>query len=95
MTPITARNLLRHELIGLDVEVVRDRNPSNASIRGRVVDETRNTLLIRKGERERRIAKRTAVFRFSLPDGAAVDVEGPALVGRPEDRVKRKMRRGW
>ncbi|MCW3992450.1 MAG: ribonuclease P protein subunit, partial [Candidatus Bathyarchaeota archaeon] len=55
MTPITARNLLRHELIGLDVEVVRDRNPSNASIRGRVVDETRNTLLIRKGERERRV----------------------------------------
>lgn len=95
MTPITDKNLIRHELIGLDVEVVRDRNPCNASISGRVVDETRNTLIIRKGERERRVAKRTAVFKFSLPNGAVVDVEGPALVGRPEDRVKRKMRRGW
>lgn len=95
MTPITARNILRHELIGLDVEVVRDSNPCNASIRGRVVDETRNTLLIEGEDRERRVAKETAVFRFKLPDGAAVEVEGAALVGRPEDRVKRKMKRSW
>ena len=95
MTPITAKNILRHELIGLDVEVVRGRNPSNASIRGRVIDESRNTLLIREGERARRIVKQTAVFRFKLPDGAAVEVEGATLVGRPEDRVKRKMKRSW
>ena len=95
MTPITAGNILRHELIGLDVEVVRDSNPSNIAIGGRVVDETRNTLLIEGGGRERRVAKGTAVFRLRLPDGAAVEVEGRALVGRPEDRVKRKTRRGW
>jgi len=95
VTPITAKNILRHELIGLDIEVVRDRNPSNVSIRGRVIDESRNTLLIQQGKKEKRVAKQTAVFRFKLPDSTAVEVEGPALVGRPEDRVKRKMKRGW
>jgi len=95
VTPITIRNILRHELIGLEVDVVRDRNPSNASIGGRVVDESKNTLLIRQGDVEKRVGKKDAVFRFRLPTGAAVEVEGSAIVGRPEDRVKRKMRRGW
>jgi len=95
MTPLTARDILRHELIGLDVEVVRDRNPCNTSIRGRVIDESRHTLLIQQGEKAKRVAKRTAVFRFKLPECTAVDVEGSALVGRPEDRVKKKTKRHW
>lgn len=95
MTPITAKSILRHELIGLSVEVAQARNPSQASIRGRVVDESRNTLLIQQGDKRKRVAKQTAVFRFTLPDGTAVEVEGSAIVGRPEDRVKRKTKRGW
>ena len=93
MTPITPRNILRHELIGLEVEVVGDSNPYNIGISGRVVDETRNTLLIDDGAKERRIAKEYATFRFRLPDGTLVEVEGAKLVGRPEDRVKRRIRR--
>ena len=95
MMPITEKNILRHELIGLDVEVVRDSNISNISLRGRVFDETRNTLLIKINEGSKRIAKQNAVFRFKLLDGATLDVDGRALIGRPEDRVKRKMKRSW
>jgi len=95
MMPITEKNILRHELIGLDVEVVRDSNISNISLLGRVFDETRNTLLIKINEDSKRIAKQNAVFRFKLPDGVILDVDGRALIGRPEDRVKRKMKRGW
>ena len=93
MTPITPRNILRHELIGLEVEVVDDSNPYNIGVSGRVVDETRNTLLIDDGVEERRIAKEYATFRFRLPDGTLVEVEGAKLVGRPEDRVRRRLRR--
>lgn len=95
MTPITARNLLRHELIGLETEIIKDENPSNLSISGRIIDETRNTIIIQQGENSKRIVKQTAVLRFKLPDGFLVDVEGSFLVGRPEDRVKRKLKRGW
>ena len=95
MTPITAKNILRHELIGLDTVVIRDRNPCNVSIHGRVINESRNTLLIQQGKKVKRVAKHTAVFRFKLPDGTIVEVEGSTIVGRPEDRVKRKIKRGW
>lgn len=94
MTPITPGNIIRHELIGLDVKVVNDSNPNNISITGKVIDETRNTIVIRHREEAKRVAKRDALFLFSLP-GAEVEVEGSALVGRPEDRVKRKLKRRW
>ena len=94
MTPITPRNILRHELIGLDVKVVRDSNPSNVSLSGKVIDESRNTLVIKQGEQEKMIAKQNACFSFSFPEGD-VEVDGSALVGRHEDRVKKKIKRRW
>ncbi|KYH38714.1 MAG: hypothetical protein AYL28_002710 [Candidatus Bathyarchaeota archaeon B23] len=93
MTPITPKNILRHELIGLEVSVVEDANPHNVGVSGRVVDETRNTLIIEDDSRERCIAKHHATFRFRLPDGTLVEVEGSHLIGRPEDRVRRRVRR--
>jgi ribonuclease P protein subunit POP4 len=94
MTPVTPRNIVRHELIGLDVEVVRSSNACQSSVSGRVVDESRNTLMIKQGETVKRIAKHDALFKFKLPQGC-VEVEGSALVSRPEDRVKRKSKRRW
>ncbi len=94
MTPITPGNILRHELIGLDVRIVQDSNPCNISLSGKVIDESRNTVSIRVGDEVKRIAKQNATFSFSLPE-KVVEVEGQALVGRPEDRVKRKIKRRW
>ncbi|RJS88886.1 ribonuclease P protein subunit [Candidatus Bathyarchaeota archaeon] len=95
MTPIEPRNLLRHELIGLEAEVVGSTNPCSRGIRGRVVDETRNTLVIEDGGRDKVVVKETSTFRFTLPSGVVVEVEGKYLVGRPEDRVKRRVRKLW
>jgi ribonuclease P protein subunit POP4 len=86
-------NILRHEIIGLEAEVLNDSNPANIGIRGNVIDETMKTLVIR-GMGTHRIAKQTAVFKFLL-DGVAVKVEGKALIGRPEDRVKKTIKRKW
>ena len=94
MNPVTPENLLRHELIGLGVKVVKDSNPSNVSITGTIVDESRNTLTIRRGEEAKKVAKKDATFHINLPSGK-VEVEGAALVGRPEDRVKRRVKRRW
>jgi len=94
LTPFKPVDILRHELIGLNVKVMLDSNPYNTSLSGRVVDESRNTLTIRHDDRDRIIPKGNALFRFTLPTGG-VDVEGSYIVGRPEDRVKRKMKRRW
>jgi len=94
LNPVTPENVLRHELIGLGVKVVRDSNPCNVTLTGMIIDESRNTLTIGHGGEAKRIAKKGATFQIDLPRGR-VEVEGAALVGRPEDRVKRRIKRRW
>lgn len=89
----TPDNLVRHELIGLEVEVTESTNRKNAGIRGRVVDESRNSLVIeKKGGKEAMLVKEGNVFVFSV-DGKRVRIEGELLVGRPEDRIRKKFKR--
>ncbi|MCD6263998.1 ribonuclease P protein subunit [Candidatus Bathyarchaeota archaeon] len=47
------------------------------------------------GGRDKVVVKETSTFRFTLPSGVVVEVEGKYLVGRPEDRVKRRVRKLW
>ncbi|WP_457613927.1 ribonuclease P protein component 1 [Methanocaldococcus sp.] len=89
---ITPHNILRHELIGLKVEIVEAKNKAMIGIKGRVVDETRNTLVIEKEDgREVIIPKDIAVFLFQLK-GCKVKVDGRLLIGRPEERLKKKIK---
>ena len=94
MSPISSGNVLRHELIGLQVGVVRSRNPSHRSVEGFIVDESMKTLIIEQDGKAKRIPKRDATFIIKLP-GGQVEIEGAALYGRPEDRVKKKIKRRW
>jgi ribonuclease P protein subunit POP4 len=89
----TSNNILQHELIGLEIEVLEDNNICNKGIKGKVIDETMNTLII-KTNVKKRIAKKNAVFKFKLK-GEAVKVEGRALISRPEDRLKKANKRKW
>jgi ribonuclease P protein subunit POP4 len=93
MSDITPQNILRHELIGLSVRVASASATSIRGIRGVVVDETRNMLTINSGRGEAMLPKSVATFRFTLPSGVRVDVDGDRLVGRPENRLKTKVRR--
>ncbi len=87
---INPKNILRHELIGLQAEVVEAQNPYLVGIKGIVLDETKNTLVIGEPGGERKtVLKFQAVFRFILPDGTKVLVDGKYLVGRPEERLKK------
>lgn len=80
-------NLRKHELIGLQVQVVRATDPGQVHMNGRVVDETRNLLVIESGGVEKRIPKQGARFRFEIQGG--IEVEGDEIRFRPEDRVKK------
>jgi len=77
-------SILQHEFIGLKAKVVQSSNPCYVGIQGRVLEE-----------KEKVVVKGTAVFHFTLPDGSVIEVNGRALVGRPEDRVKKVVRRRW
>lgn len=93
MTTITPQNVLRHELIGLNVAVVQAGNSTMMGVRGEVIDETKNMLTVSGRRGKIMIAKNTVVFRFVLPSGVRVDVDGKRLVAKPENRLKTKVRR--
>jgi ribonuclease P protein subunit POP4 len=84
---ISARNILRHELIGLVVSVAEASNPLHRGISGMIIDETRNTILIRTPHGDRRIQKQYTRFCISIPDGTRVLIDGSALVSAPEKRI--------
>lgn len=84
---INAENLLGHEIMGLGVEVMKSTDKGKEGATGRVIDETRNTITIETGGKEKVIPKKEVWLRFRLPGGNA-DVNGPDLVARPEDRTK-------
>jgi ribonuclease P protein subunit POP4 len=90
MFMLTPQNLIRHELIGLELTVVGSMNSCSIGLCGRVIDETRNTIIISQGESRKVIPKATACFRFTLPSGVKVDVDGIRIVGEPENRVKKR-----
>lgn len=85
--------LVRHELIGLNVSIVSSTDPSAESVAGIVTGETRNMLEIEAAGKVKKFPKAGCVFSFVLPDGVRVRVEGALLVARPEDRVKKKFRK--
>jgi ribonuclease P protein subunit POP4 len=76
------------ELIGLEVKIVESRNRFNTGKKGKVVDETRNMLVLKddKGEVSSYI-KEENTFEFSQK-GEKVRIKGLLLVKRPEDRIK-------
>jgi ribonuclease P protein subunit POP4 len=90
---ISARNILRHELLGLEVLVSTASNPLHEGVRGWIIDETKNTLLIRTSDGKQRIPKMRSVFRLTLENGLKIDVDGSALMGSPERRINLHMKK--
>ncbi|WP_254271827.1 ribonuclease P protein component 1 [Haloarcula marina] len=93
--PLTPATLPRHELVGLDVEVVAASNPDAIGISGRVVTETTQTLGIEGADRVWHVPKDSATFTFDLDDGQRVRVDGSKLVARPARRTEKSGDSKW
>lgn len=86
---ISRKNLLYSSFIGLEVEVVNSSQRNVIGLMGRVVDETKNLLVIGVEGRDVRIPKVSATFRFTLEDGEKEDVRGSDIAFRPHERPKK------
>lgn len=91
--PITPQNIVKHELCGLSVKITKSTDPTQKGLRGRVIDETYNTIKVETKKGEKIIPKTNTIFIFTLPNKTKVEVEGKMLIGRPEDRIKKKFPR--
>jgi len=83
------RDIKKHELIGLEAEIVESRNMSQIGIKGKVIDETQKMIKIETEKEEKKIAKEGSVFVFTLPQGKKVEIKGDEIKTRPEERIRK------
>ena len=94
MIPILP-SIVQDEFIGLELTVVKSLNSNAIGITGKVVNETRNTFTILQNGEQKVVIKDTSVFRLIMTDGTFVEIDGKSIMGRPEDRIKKRPRRLW
>ncbi len=87
--------IIREEFIGTEGKIARSPNKAYVGLSGEVVDETRNTFTMQKAGKQKKVIKDGAVFHFKFSDGTVVEIDGSLLVGRPEDRLKKTVKRLW
>lgn len=84
-----ALKILRGELIGKSIKAVHLRE--KREIEGKVIDETKNTLVFKTKKGRKRLVKTSYAFEF--PYGKKrIRIEGRYFNKRPEDRVKTRLR---
>lgn len=87
---ITRKNLLFSTFIGLPVEISNSSQRKLMGLKGTVVDETKNLIVIeREDGKEVKVPKVSSVFRFTVDSGEKVDVEGSSIAFRPHERPKK------
>ncbi|HLD89171.1 MAG TPA: ribonuclease P protein subunit [Candidatus Nanoarchaeia archaeon] len=83
----------RLEFIGKDVKIIESENRKNIGIHGKVIDETKNTFMIKtnddKNSKKRllRIIKNQNTFEFAI-EGKKMMINGNEILKRPEERIK-------
>lgn len=71
----------KHELIGSEAEIIGSKNSTLIGIKGKIIDETKNTITIQN--------KKILKSHITLKIKNQV-IQGKDLVGKPEDRLKWK-----
>lgn len=87
---INSKNVLKHELIGLKMRIIKSKNKHLVGLIGKIVDETKNMFIINTKDGEMKVAKEQSTFVFYLPNNE-VEVKGSLLIERPERRMKKTL----
>ena len=82
------KDFLRHDLIGLKMEVIESKNMKLIGIIGTIIDETKHTLIIKEGNKNKTLIKNQVTLKI-FHNQEEIKVNCELLVGRPEDRLKR------
>ncbi|MBD3312086.1 ribonuclease P protein subunit [archaeon] len=72
-------------LIGKKVKIVSAANKALKGIKGRIIDETKNTLTIETEDKIKKVLKKEVKLRINT-----AIIDGEELIGRPEERLKKK-----
>lgn len=85
------KNIVLHELIGLQAEVIDTKEKSQKGIKGKVIDETKNMLIIQTKDGEKKIPKKISRFKF-IADKTIFIVNGQEIAFRPYERLEKGLK---
>ncbi len=88
-------DIICHEFIGTEAKVAKSKHAGYVGISGEVVDETRNSFAILHEGMKKNVIKDSSLFHFRFSDGTLIEIDGKLVVGRPEDRLKKHIKRLW
>ncbi|MBU0457103.1 MAG: ribonuclease P protein subunit [Nanoarchaeota archaeon] len=82
------KKIFPHEFIGKEIEILNCKNQNNKRIKGKIVDETKNTITINKKDGKKIILMKNIIVFKLLDTGETIS--GKEILRRPEDRIKGK-----
>lgn len=83
---MSIKSLIRGEFIGLETEVVGSENKNNIGIKGKIINETKETFTI-KGKKTWKIIKSKNIFGFKAKN-EKITINGKLINEKPEERIK-------
>lgn len=86
----TKQNLVVHELIGLEAIVNNSSDPGIIGVSGKIVDETKNMLIINTKKGIKKIAKNICILNLIVKN-EPIEIDGKTIVKRSEDRLGGKF----
>ncbi|MCL5430431.1 MAG: ribonuclease P protein subunit [Candidatus Marsarchaeota archaeon] len=85
------KTIVLHELIGLDCEVTNSSDQFQQGIRGIVVDETRNSLVLETSKGLKRVVKNISTFKFRKGKQVFL-VKGEEINFRSYERLEKGLK---
>ena len=91
------KDLIKGELIGLKTEIADSKNKANIGIKGKIIDETKNTIVIQNKNKQKRLFKNNITLKLKL-NGKIIGIKGGLFSGKPKERIKNgkiKNKKHW
>jgi len=85
------KNIVLHELIGLDAEVVESKDSEQVGIKGRIINETKNLLYLEHDSKVKKVVKKISKFKFTHGNDSFI-VEGEEINFRPYERTEKALK---
>ena len=82
-----SKDIIKQELIGSLIEVIDSKNKSNIGIKGKIIDETKNTIIIEKNNQKKRLFKNNITIKINIKNQTII-ISGKLLSGKLKDRIK-------
>ena len=82
------KQLLKRGIIGCNAEVIGGNNKALVGINGKIIDETKNILVIDTNKGRKRIIKNTVTLKIN-----GIEVKGTELIGNVDERIKKKVKK--